>query len=338
MTDALAQWFLRRTKKRQKPWQSLLRRLGGTEANRRVDRIRRAAARPGGTAERRRDPAASSSFNGGLAMPWPLSQDYNEAIQTPAQCFARSPTCDSGEVVTQRPGPARALLGQLRRRLRCCMRGSESGRSSASPARFRPCENATPRSASTCAGAACRSWSTSSTWSRASASVASGIPSSRCSGSRASAAQRVRPRTTSTSRSSCRRCAKLWAKLASRLREANLAHGDLQHGNVLLVPGRKAGTVGLQADGLRRHVRAGPGVAEEPSRSAILPTSTRSGCAKAPTACRSTVSRTWSSTRPCGPWRSVVGRCGSSTTTATTCCSPRLILRIQEPPLCSRTW
>jgi hypothetical protein len=32
----------------------------------------------------------------------------------------------------------------------------------------------------------------------------------------------------------------LWLKLASRLREADMAHRDLQHGNVLLVPGRKA--------------------------------------------------------------------------------------------------
>jgi hypothetical protein len=32
----------------------------------------------------------------------------------------------------------------------------------------------------------------------------------------------------------------LWVKLAGRLREANIAHCDLQHGNVLLVPGSKA--------------------------------------------------------------------------------------------------
>jgi hypothetical protein len=35
----------------------------------------------------------------------------------------------------------------------------------------------------------------------------------------------------------------LWVKLAMRLREANIAHCDLQHGNVLLVPGGKAGTL-----------------------------------------------------------------------------------------------
>jgi WD40 repeat protein len=34
-----------------------------------------------------------------------------------------------------------------------------------------------------------------------------------------------------------------WLKVAKRLRETNIAHCDLQHGNVLLVPGRKAGSL-----------------------------------------------------------------------------------------------
>jgi hypothetical protein len=38
----------------------------------------------------------------------------------------------------------------------------------------------------------------------------------------------------------------IWLKLAAKLREANLAHCDLQHGNVLLVPGSKAGSVGVK--------------------------------------------------------------------------------------------
>ena len=38
----------------------------------------------------------------------------------------------------------------------------------------------------------------------------------------------------------------IWLKLAARLREANLAHGDLQHGNILLVQGAKAGTAGIK--------------------------------------------------------------------------------------------
>jgi hypothetical protein len=38
----------------------------------------------------------------------------------------------------------------------------------------------------------------------------------------------------------------IWLRLAVRLREANLAHCDLQHGNVLLVPGSKAGSLGIK--------------------------------------------------------------------------------------------
>jgi WD40 repeat protein len=38
----------------------------------------------------------------------------------------------------------------------------------------------------------------------------------------------------------------LWQKLARRLREANVAHADLQHGNVLLVPGRTANSLAVK--------------------------------------------------------------------------------------------
>jgi pimeloyl-ACP methyl ester carboxylesterase len=38
----------------------------------------------------------------------------------------------------------------------------------------------------------------------------------------------------------------LWVKLASQLRDAGMAHGDLQHGNVLLVPGSKANSLALK--------------------------------------------------------------------------------------------
>lgn len=39
---------------------------------------------------------------------------------------------------------------------------------------------------------------------------------------------------------------RMWVKLAARLRKANLAHGDLQHGNVLLMPGTRAGIFRLR--------------------------------------------------------------------------------------------
>lgn len=38
----------------------------------------------------------------------------------------------------------------------------------------------------------------------------------------------------------------LWVKLSKRLREAGIAHADLQHGNVLLVPGATANKLGLK--------------------------------------------------------------------------------------------
>jgi len=38
----------------------------------------------------------------------------------------------------------------------------------------------------------------------------------------------------------------MWAKLTARLRDANIAHADLQHGNVLLVPGNTPTTLGLK--------------------------------------------------------------------------------------------
>src|SRR5262249_4646582 len=41
------------------------------------------------------------------------------------------------------------------------------------------------------------------------------------------------------------RLAYLWAKLGRELREAHIAHGDLQHGNVLLVPGAQGHTLSL---------------------------------------------------------------------------------------------
>jgi WD40 repeat protein len=40
--------------------------------------------------------------------------------------------------------------------------------------------------------------------------------------------------------------AKLWIALARNLRSANLTHCDLQHGNVLLVPGRQPGTLAIK--------------------------------------------------------------------------------------------
>ncbi len=59
------------------------------------------------------------------------------------------------------------------------------------------------------------------------------------------------------------RLAQMWVKLAQELREAGMAHGDLQHGNVLLVPGSKTGSLLLRLidyDGM-----VVPALAEQPS-------------------------------------------------------------------------
>jgi WD40 repeat protein len=40
--------------------------------------------------------------------------------------------------------------------------------------------------------------------------------------------------------------AAIWARMARRLRKAQLAHGDLQHGNVILVPGRDPGALAVK--------------------------------------------------------------------------------------------
>jgi tetratricopeptide (TPR) repeat protein len=42
------------------------------------------------------------------------------------------------------------------------------------------------------------------------------------------------------------RLAHMWVRLAQELREAQMAHGDLQHGNVLLVPGARSSSLGLR--------------------------------------------------------------------------------------------
>jgi hypothetical protein len=62
---------------------------------------------------------------------------------------------------------------------------------------------------------------------------------------------------------------RLWAKMCQRLRDAKIAHADLQHGNVLLVPGSQPGKYGLKLidyDGM--YV---PALAEHPSGEAGHP-------------------------------------------------------------------
>ncbi len=39
---------------------------------------------------------------------------------------------------------------------------------------------------------------------------------------------------------------KIWLRMAKHLRDANMAHADLQHGNVILVPGKSAGHLSVK--------------------------------------------------------------------------------------------
>ena len=127
----------------------------------------------------------SSFLSGEKPMSWPLSQDYNEAIQSPADQLRR-PRPQTGRGGRQRPRPARCPSPATSPTFtRSAAPTARAGPSSASPARSPACASATRKSATTCSRPSCRSPSTSATSNRASASPATGIPSSRCSGSRA---------------------------------------------------------------------------------------------------------------------------------------------------------
>ena len=79
-----------------------------------------------------------------------------------------------------------------------------------------------------------------------------------------------------------------WLALVNELADAQIAHGDLQHANVMVTAGRRTET-----GRLRRHVRAGAGRAAEPGGGRrALPAS---AAAMAPRCCRQSLdnSRPW---------------------------------------------
>ena len=125
----------------------------------------------------------------------------------------------------------------------------------------------------------------------------------------------------------------LWPKLARRLREARMAHADLQHGNVILVPMRRAACI--TADRLRRDVcacsggstigRAGP---------SGLPAS--AAVARGDVSARRSIGfHTWRSFARSVVSRSGGGNCGGDSTTATTCCFGRSIFAGRASRNCS---
>ena len=172
-------------------------------------------------------------------MPWPLSQDYNEAIQTPAQCFL-APDLRRGVAVTNTQGMPvpcsgnfadvyAVVFGQRKWAVKCFTRQIPGLREryieiskflKQVPLPFMVEFEFLEQ------GIRVRNeW-----YPIVKMNWVEGVPLNTYVHS-----QLDSPQTLDT-------LSRTWVRLAARLRKANLAHGDLQHGNVLLIPGTKAGT------------------------------------------------------------------------------------------------
>ena len=221
-------------------------------------------------------------------MTWPLSQDYNEAIQSPESNFT-DPDLKRGEAAATRSACRCRTPATSPTSTRSAAPTASAGPSSASPARSGPAR-ALPGDQPPSAPGSCRSRWTSPIWSRASASAGKWYPVAEDAVGRGTDAQRVRRQIRRTSRPCWRRCRKSGGAWRGNCGAAQVGHCDLQHGNVLLVPGRRANVAGPEADRLRRHVGAGAG-RDESGEVGHPATSTRSGCATDATASRWTASR-----------------------------------------------
>jgi len=176
-------------------------------------------------------------------MPWPLSQDYNEAIQTPTQCFS-DPELQRGEAVTNElglPMPCSGNFadvyaiqaGQQKWAVKCFTRQIQGLRDRYTEiskylqqvqlpfmVEFRFLDQGI----------------------RVRGQWYPILKMQWVEGLALNAFVRANLENPAILQSVCQ----IWVRMATRLREANLAHGDLQHGNVLLVPGPKAGTAGVK--------------------------------------------------------------------------------------------
>ncbi len=168
-------------------------------------------------------------------MAWPLSQDYNEAIQSPAHNFA---DCDlrRGRAIIDTLGIPRPCSGNFADVYQVCTPDGTRWavkcftRQGAQPERA-----AIRRSAATCAAPSCPSPSMSPTWRKVSVLRVTGSRFSKWNGSRAS------PSTNSsaalpTSQPRWTPYCKAGGGWRGNCARPVRAHGDLQHGNVLLVP------------------------------------------------------------------------------------------------------
>ena len=176
-------------------------------------------------------------------MPWPLSQDYNEAIQNPAQCFA-DPELRQGEADTNELGlPAprsgnfadvyAVVTGQRKWAVKCFTRQIPGLQERYQQISLHLAQAKLPfmvdftflergiRVRGDWYPVLKMQWVEGFTLNQY---VKSSLD---------------KPQVLDV-------LCQLWVKLAGRLRDANIAHCDLQHGNVLLVPGSKAASLALR--------------------------------------------------------------------------------------------
>jgi serine/threonine protein kinase len=178
-----------------------------------------------------------------LPMPWPLSQDYNEAIQTPAQCFA-DPDLRQGQVVTDALGLPLPCSGNFADVYAVT---SPSGKWAVKCfTRQVPGLRERYAAISACLRRAQLPFMVDFQFLEQGILVrglwypvlkmewVEGFPLN-------TFVQKYL-NNPDVLESLCQ----LWVKLAQRLREAGIAHCDLQHGNVLLVPGSKTGALALK--------------------------------------------------------------------------------------------
>ena len=130
---------------------------------------------------------------------------------------------------------------------------------------------------------------------------------------------------------------KSWARMARRLRAEEVGHCDLQHGNILLTPGDGTDGVRLKLidyDGMWVPELAGRSSGEVGHPAYQHPQRLREGTYsldvdRFPLLLIATALRAW---------RSTAGRCGTAATPATACCFARRTWRRRRSRPCSTTW
>ena len=136
----------------------------------------RGAVALAGTKPAAADPPHPTEVVEALPAAWPLSQDYNEAIQSPASNFADA-DLKRGRDVRRPPGHPDAPFRQLRRRVSGPLpRRLALGRQVLHAGGARGCASVTGPSADASAASGCPSWWISPIWNRAFAWPAGGIP------------------------------------------------------------------------------------------------------------------------------------------------------------------